>query len=74
MRVACLESSFRPESPQLRTESPSRHPESLSGLIERVTFFNEENGLAVLKVKAKGHRDLGHGGRLAGRPSAPANG
>src|SRR5262249_32306524 len=32
--------------------------ESLSGLIERVTFFNEENGFAVLKVKAKGHRDL----------------
>ena len=32
--------------------------ESLSGLIERVTFFNEENGFGVLKVKAKGHRDL----------------
>src|SRR5439155_14859630 len=31
--------------------------ESLSGLIERVTFFNEENGFAVLKVKAKSHRD-----------------
>src|ERR1035437_6017638 len=33
-------------------------PESLSGLIERVTFFNEENGFGVLRVKAKGHRDL----------------
>jgi exodeoxyribonuclease V alpha subunit len=43
----------------LRTEQPSARPhESLSGLIERVTFFNEENGWAVLKVKAKGHRDL----------------
>jgi exodeoxyribonuclease V alpha subunit len=31
--------------------------ESLSGLIERVTFFNKENGFAVLKVKANGHRD-----------------
>ncbi len=30
----------------------------MSGLIERVTFFNEENGFAVLKVKARGHRDL----------------
>jgi exodeoxyribonuclease V alpha subunit len=29
----------------------------LSGLIERVAFFNEENGFAVLKVKAKGQRD-----------------
>jgi exodeoxyribonuclease V alpha subunit len=33
-------------------------PESLSGLIERVTFFNEENGFGVLKVNAQGHRDL----------------
>ena len=32
--------------------------ESLSGLIERVTFFNEESGWAVLKVKAKAYRDL----------------
>ena len=35
-----------------------QYAESLSGLIERVTFFNEENGWAVLKIKAKGHRDL----------------
>ncbi|HOC58053.1 MAG TPA: ATP-dependent RecD-like DNA helicase [Verrucomicrobiota bacterium] len=32
-------------------------PESLSGLVERVTFFNEENGFAVLRVRVKGHRD-----------------
>jgi exodeoxyribonuclease V alpha subunit len=32
-------------------------PESLTGLIERVTFFNEENGFAVIKVKAQGHRE-----------------
>ncbi len=31
--------------------------ESLSGLIERVTFFNEENGFAVLQVKVRGQRD-----------------
>ena len=35
-----------------------KNVESLSGLIERVTFFSEETGYAVLKVKAKGHRDL----------------
>ncbi len=29
-------------------------PESLSGSVERVTFFNEENGFAVLRVKIKG--------------------
>jgi exodeoxyribonuclease V alpha subunit len=33
-------------------------PESLSGLIERVTFFDEDAGFGVLKVKAQGHRDL----------------
>jgi exodeoxyribonuclease V alpha subunit len=42
----------------LRNQQPAKHAESLSGLIERVTFFNEDNGFAVLKVKAKGHRDL----------------
>ncbi|MBN2507991.1 MAG: ATP-dependent RecD-like DNA helicase [Verrucomicrobia bacterium] len=36
----------------------SRHPDSLSGLIERVTFHNEDTGFCVLKIKAKGHRDL----------------
>jgi hypothetical protein len=33
----------------LRTEPTSRPAESLSGLIERVTFFNEENGFGVLR-------------------------
>ena len=32
--------------------------ESLSGLVERVTFYNEENGFAVLKVKSKGFREV----------------
>jgi exodeoxyribonuclease V alpha subunit len=31
--------------------------ETLTGLIERVTFFNEENGFAVLKVKVRGQRE-----------------
>ena len=42
----------------MQPSAPSPPPESLSGLIERVTFFNEDNGFAVLKVKVKGHRDL----------------
>ncbi len=33
-------------------------PESLKGLIERVTFHNPESGFAVLKVVVKGRRDL----------------
>lgn len=42
-------------APQSQSTPPV---ESLSGLIERVTFFNEENGFAVMKVKARGHREL----------------
>ena len=32
--------------------------EVLAGLVERVTFHNPENGFCVLRVKARGHRDL----------------
>ncbi len=32
--------------------------ETLSGIIERVTFHNPENGFVVLRVKAKGQRGL----------------
>ena len=32
--------------------------ENLAGLVERVTFHNEESGFSVLRVKARGHRDL----------------
>jgi exodeoxyribonuclease V alpha subunit len=32
--------------------------EVLAGLIERVTFHNAENGFCVLRLKARGHRDL----------------
>src|SRR5271165_6145724 len=36
--------------------SPPR--ETLVGSVERVTFHNEDNGFALLKVKARGKRDL----------------
>ena len=36
----------------------SQKKESLSGLIERVTYFNEESGFVVLRIKVKGRRDL----------------
>src|SRR5271170_4329396 len=32
--------------------------EVLAGLVERVTFHNEENGFYVIRVKARGQRDL----------------
>ena len=37
---------------------PQEAQETLSGLIERVTFHNPETGFCVLKVKVKGHKDL----------------
>ena len=38
------------------TTEPSR--EVLAGLIERVTFHSPANGFCVLRIKARGHRDL----------------
>ena len=32
--------------------------EAVAGVIERITFHNLDNGYAVLKVHADGHRDL----------------
>ncbi len=32
--------------------------EQIEGQVERVTFFNEQNGFAVLRVKVRGQRDL----------------
>ena len=31
--------------------------EEISGLIERVTFHNDESGFCVLRVKTQGHRE-----------------
>ncbi len=33
-------------------------PEPLSGVVERVTFHSPESGYCVLRVQARGHRDL----------------
>src|SRR5215218_7197330 len=43
--------------------------EVLSGLVERVTYHNPENGFCVLRAKARGHRDtvtvVGHSATIA---------
>ncbi len=38
------------------SDSPAQ--ESVAGLVERVTFFNEESRFAIVKIKAKGQREL----------------
>jgi exodeoxyribonuclease V alpha subunit len=32
--------------------------EYISGIIERITYHNPDNGFCVLRIKVKGHRDL----------------
>jgi len=43
---------------QMNTIPTSPTLSDLSGLVERVTYHNEESGFCVLRVKARGHRDL----------------
>src|SRR5271157_3695310 len=42
----------------MKVEPQPSDREVLAGLIERVTYQNAENGFCVLRVKARGHRDL----------------
>jgi exodeoxyribonuclease V alpha subunit len=44
----------------MATLSPSTEPdrEVLAGTVKRVTFHNKDSGFCVLRIKARGHRDL----------------
>jgi hypothetical protein len=42
----------------MKTELQPSDREVLAGLVERVTYQNAENGLCVIRGKARGHRDL----------------
>ncbi len=50
-------------------QAPWPDGEVLAGIVERVTFHNAESGFAVLRVKARGYRDLvtivGHAAAIA---------
>ena len=52
--------------------------EVLAGLVERVTFHNEDNGFCFLQVKARGQRDLitvlGHAAMIAAGEFVQASG
>jgi hypothetical protein len=55
--VACGDLHVHPTAmPQ--TPRTSMLTEVLAGLVERVTFHNDENGFCVVRVKARGQRDL----------------
>src|SRR3990170_730100 len=53
----------------MKPQPQSSTQEVLAGLVERVTFYNTENGFCVLRAKARGHRDLvtvvGHAATIA---------
>jgi exodeoxyribonuclease V alpha subunit len=62
-----------PQAP--RTGTPT---EVLAGLVERVTFHNDENGFCVLRVKARGQRDqitvIGHAAIISSGEFVQASG
>ena len=64
-------------SPPQTQREPSTQ-EVLAGLVERVTFHNAENGFCVLRVKARGHRELitviGHAAVIAAGEWVTASG
>jgi exodeoxyribonuclease V alpha subunit len=42
----------------MKIDPKSSDREVLAGLVERVTYQNADNGFCVIRVKARGHRDL----------------
>jgi len=58
--------------------SPASATEVLAGLIDRVTFHNPESGFCVLRIKARGQRDLitvvGHASMISGGEFVQASG
>jgi exodeoxyribonuclease V alpha subunit len=61
-------------------QPPKTSPASevLAGLVDRVTFHNSENGFYVLRVKARGQRDLitviGHAAMISAGEFVQASG
>ncbi|WP_286194731.1 hypothetical protein [Synechococcus sp. CCY 0621] len=50
--------ALAPPSSTEPAQASTQPTEVLAGSIERVTFHNAENGFCVLRIKARGHRDL----------------
>src|SRR5258705_4948594 len=63
---------------RVRTQPESSTREVLAGLVERVTFHNAENAFCVLRIRARGHRDLvtavGHAATIAAGEWVTASG
>ena len=61
-----------------QTKPESSTQEVLAGLVERVTYHNAENGFCVIRIKARGHRELitvvGHAAAIAAGEWVTASG
>lgn len=61
-----------------KTQGGVKETEFLAGSLERVTYHNLENGYCVLKIKARGHRDLvtvvGHSSAISAGEYVQASG
>ena len=51
----------------MKMKSQPSDREVLAGLVERVSYQNADNGFCVIRVKARGHRDLRANGIVTGR-------
>ena len=49
---------FSPSRDIMKPEPKPPNWEVLAGMVERVTYHNAENGFCVVRVKARGHREL----------------
>lgn len=56
-QALCYNSFPRMPSQELKPAAATQS-EQIAGLVERVTFHNDESGFCVLRIKARGHRDL----------------
>ena len=43
---------------QMKSQPQPTTQEVLAGPVERVTFHNDESGFCVLRIKARGHREM----------------
>jgi hypothetical protein len=53
-----ISSGKRGARPDVDMANTTQSTEVLSGIVERVTFHNLESGFCVIRVKARGHKDL----------------
>ena len=57
MNPQAIPALAHPSSPD-QAQTSAQPTEVLAGSIERVTFHSAERGFCVLRIKARGHRDL----------------